>query len=185
MQPLFCYIVNGKGCTTMKEIISENKSERADGAKITKIVLMASLMKDAEAQAKELQPARRQRSYHYVIGCDGTVVQCVPENLRAWSVQNKIIDSESVSILFCTDGVMGCNVTEETWKALTELCADICKRYKIEPRIQGRSTDTVIPYFVGSYMKKNAHKLVDDVAILFKTEKKKKTTKKPKGGTEK
>lgn len=169
----------------IKEIISENKSERADGAKVTKIVLMASLMQDAEAQAKELQPARRQRSFHYVIGCDGSVVRCVPEELRAWSAQNRVIDSESVSILFCTDKVPSCNVTEKTWKALTELCADICKRYKIEPRILGRSTDTVIPYFVGAYMKKNAQKLVDDVVILYMAEKKKKTTKKPKGGTEK
>lgn len=166
----------------IKEIISENKSEREEGTKVTKIVLMASLMQDAEAQAKELQPARRQRSFHYVIGCDGSIVRCVPEEFRAWSAQNRGIDSESVSVLFCTQGIPHCGITPETWKSLVELCADICNRYSIEPYIgkYDLNKGSVIPYFIGADLRKNMTTFLSDVQ-----EKKKEKKTRKKGGASK
>lgn len=166
----------------IKEIISENKSEREEGTKVTKIVLMASLMQDAEEQAKELQPARRQRSFHYVIGCDGSVVRCVPEEFRAWSVQRRNLDSKAVSILFCTKGITNCNIMPETWKSLVELCADICNRYSFEPYIgsYGTNNGSIVPYFIGADLKKNMTTFLSDVQ-----EKKKEKKTRKKGGASK
>lgn len=166
----------------MKQIISNNKSERADGAKITKIVLMASLMQNAEAQAIELQKPRRQRSFHYIIGCDGSVIQGVPEDFRAWSAMCRSVDDISISILFCTMGSTKCGITPETWKALTELCADICKRYAIEPYLGAYDLNkgSVIPYFIGADLRQNMATFLSDV----KEKKKEKKTRK-KGGASK
>ena len=148
----------------MKMIESENKTVRPDGAKVKHVILMASLMQDAEDQAKELQPARRQRSFHYVIGCDGNMVQCVPEDFRAWSVQKRSIEENAISVLFCTKGIPNCSVMPETWKALVELVADLCRRYNLEPFTTVKRDGSIIPYFVGADMNRNFATFLSDVA---------------------
>ena len=165
----------------LKEILSENRSEREEGTKVTKIVLMASLMKDAEAQAKELQPARRQRSFHYIIGCDGKIVRGVPEEFRAWSAKNRKLDSDAVSILVCTNGIPDCNVTPEAWDSLVSLCADLCKRYKVNPCYVQQNLGTFVLYFVGSYIKNHMQALTNDIIEVIAKEK----AAKRKGGTKK
>ena len=171
----------------MKELLSPNCTKRTDGTKIKKIVLMASLMQDAEAQAKELQNPKRQRSFHYIIGCDGEVIQGVPEDCRAWSAHLRSVDEESISVLFCTKGIPDCVVTDETFDSLSKLISDICERYSITPFIAGRNEGSIILYFVGAYMQKHTQALVYDVNDLNaeKKIKKAKKTRKPKGGTEK
>ena len=165
----------------LKEILSENRSEREEGTKVTKIALTVSLMQDAESQAKELQKPRRQRSFHYIIGCDGQIVRGVPEEFRAWSAQNRKLDSEAVTILVCTKGIPECTVTPEAWDALVSLCADLCKRYKVNPCYVWQNTGTFVLYFVGAYIKNHMQALTNDIIEVIAKEK----AAKRKGGTKK
>ncbi len=73
---------------------------------------------------------KRYISAHYVVGLEGEVIQCVPEDEIAYCSNQA--NAYSISIETChpkEDGVF-LPVTE---KALAELCADICKRHKLDP----------------------------------------------------
>lgn len=69
-------------------------------------------------------------SSHYIIGLDGEIVQCVPETEVAYCTNDA--NYYSISIENChpySDG----KFTDKTLKSLIELCADLCKRYKLDP----------------------------------------------------
>lgn len=69
-------------------------------------------------------------SSHYIIGLEGEIIQCIPENEIAYCTNSA--NSYSISIENChptTDG----KFTDKTRKSLIELCADICERYNLDP----------------------------------------------------
>jgi len=63
---------------------SPNCDERKDGREPNIILLHYTGMKTGEAALKRLCSPKSKVSSHYVVFEDGRVVQCVPENLRAW-----------------------------------------------------------------------------------------------------
>lgn len=97
-------------------------------------------------------------SAHYIIGQDGEIVQCIPENEIAYHcgssqndpISNKIytdyarkkfghyaIDYKTTSPNFCTIGIEMCptdmegHFTDMTIRSAVELCAYILKRHKL------------------------------------------------------
>ncbi len=72
----------------------------------------------------------REASAHYIIGLDGEIIRCIPEN--EWSYATNDANGYSISIENCHPAKDG-KFTAATRKSLTELCADICKRYKLDP----------------------------------------------------
>ncbi len=69
-------------------------------------------------------------SSHYIIGNDGVVIRCVPENEVAYHASKA--NSYSIGIEVCHPDNTG-KYTDSAYKALIELLVDLCERYKLEP----------------------------------------------------
>lgn len=69
-------------------------------------------------------------SSQYIIGLDGEIIQCVPENEVAYCSNNR--NSDTISIECCHPLADG-KFTDATYKGLIALVADICTRYSLNP----------------------------------------------------
>lgn len=70
-------------------------------------------------------------SAHYIVGLEGEIFQCIPENEIAYCFNQA--NSYSISIETCHPDKMGkFNVVTE--KALQELVANLCKLHKLNPQ---------------------------------------------------
>ena len=69
-------------------------------------------------------------STHYIVGIEGEVVACIPENEVAYHASSA--NSTHLGIEVCHKDWEG-QFTTSTYEALVELVADICKRYKLNP----------------------------------------------------
>lgn len=70
-------------------------------------------------------------SAHYVIGLSGEIIACVPEDEIAYCSNSA--NSYSISIENCHPDSEG-RFNPATLRALTELLADLCRRYRLDPR---------------------------------------------------
>ena len=68
-------------------------------------------------------------SSHYIIGNDGVVIRCVPENEVAYHASSA--NSYSIGIEVCHPDNTG-KYTDSAYKVLIELLVDLCERYKLE-----------------------------------------------------
>lgn len=69
-------------------------------------------------------------SSHYIIGLEGEIIRCIPEDEVSWCTNQA--NSYTISIECChpnADGIFN----DKTYKSLVELCADICKRWGLNP----------------------------------------------------
>lgn len=71
-------------------------------------------------------------SSHYIIGLEGEIIRCVPENEVAYHANQA--NSYSIGIENCHPDCNG-KFNDKTYKSLVELCVDICKRYNLDPEI--------------------------------------------------
>ena len=69
-------------------------------------------------------------SSHYIIGLDGEIIRCVPENEIAY--HGNSANSYSIGIENCHPDWEG-KFNDKTYMSLIELCADLCKRYNLNP----------------------------------------------------
>ena len=69
-------------------------------------------------------------SSHYIIGNDGVVIRCVPENEVAYHASSA--NSYSIGIKVCHPDNTG-KYTDLAYKSLIELMVDLCTRYRLEP----------------------------------------------------
>ncbi len=69
-------------------------------------------------------------SSHYIVGLQGEIIQCVPENEIAYHANNA--NSYSLGIEVCHPDWIG-KFTETTYRSLIDLLVDLCKRYGLEP----------------------------------------------------
>ena len=69
-------------------------------------------------------------SSHYIIGLNGEIIQCVPENEVAYATYDA--NYYSISIECCHPKSDG-KFNDKTEKSLKELCVDLCNRYKLNP----------------------------------------------------
>ena len=67
-------------------------------------------------------------SCNYVVGCDGSIGLCVPEEDRSWCSSNRANDHRAVTIETASDSFHPYAVTDEAYSALLDLCTDICRR---------------------------------------------------------
>lgn len=74
-------------------------------------------------------PTSRRASSNYGIGVDGRVGLYVDEGDRSWASSNPQNDHRAVTIEVANDGgAPDWHVSDASWDALVELCADICRR---------------------------------------------------------
>jgi len=76
-------------------------------------------------------------SSHFIIGLDGTIIQCIPENEIAYASNNR--NADTISIECCHPKKNG-KFTNATYQALIHLSAYLCNKYEI-------TTDNVIRHY--------------------------------------
>lgn len=67
-------------------------------------------------------------SSHFVIGLDGSIIQCIPENEIAYASNKR--NSDTISIECCHPDDSG-RFTEKTYHSLVHLVSYLCDRYEI------------------------------------------------------
>ncbi len=67
-------------------------------------------------------------SSHYIIGLNGEIIRCIPENEVAFHSGSYSRNRNSIGIENCHPDWNG-QFNSNTYNSLVELCADICKRY--------------------------------------------------------
>ena len=83
-------------------------------------------------------------SANYYIDSDGTICGGVDENRRAWTSGSRDNDTTAVTIEVsnCMNGAPW-KITDSAYNSLVKLCADICKRYGINPHYNGKPDGTI------------------------------------------
>ena len=81
--------------------------------------------------------ARNKVSSHYIIGLDGTIVQCIPEKEIAYASNER--NEDTISIECCHPNKSG-KFSEATYKALIQLLAYLCAKYDF-------GTDSIIRHY--------------------------------------
>lgn len=70
-------------------------------------------------------------SSHYIIGLEGEIVRCIPENEVAFHSGSYSMNRQSIGIENCHPDWEG-KFSDDTYNSLVELCADICNRYELD-----------------------------------------------------
>ena len=83
----------------------------------------------------------RQASSNYCVGLHGDIAVSVDEDCRAWTSANEWNDQRAVTIE-CGNNPDS-SLTASGYKALIDLCADICKRNGITPHYDGTINGTI------------------------------------------
>lgn len=77
-------------------------------------------------------PVSRQASSNYGIGPDGRIGMYVEEKDRSWCSSNAANDHRAITIEIASDMTDPYAITDQAYKALVDLCVDICKRNDIK-----------------------------------------------------
>lgn len=72
--------------------------------------------------------SRYKVSSHYIIGLDGTIIQCIPEKEIAYASNDR--NSDTISIECCHPDKSG-QFTEQTYQSLVSLVAYLCDKYSL------------------------------------------------------
>lgn len=78
-------------------------------------------------------------SSHYIIGLNGEIIYCVPEDEVAFHAGDRNMNRHSIGIENCHPDWNG-KFNDATYNSLIELCVDICKRY-------GLGVDNIIRHY--------------------------------------
>lgn len=69
-------------------------------------------------------------SSHYIVGLNGEIIRCIPDDEVAFHSGSYSENRKSIGIENCHPNVDG-KFNEQTYNALVELCAELCKKYNI------------------------------------------------------
>lgn len=115
---------------------------RSDSIRKVTIHHMAGVM-SAEQCGNVFASTSRQASSNYGIGNDGEIACYVEEENAAWTSSSYWNDSQSIT-MEVSNSYAGdpWPISDAAWKSMIALCADICKRYGIEPSYTGDTDGT-------------------------------------------
>lgn len=74
----------------------------------------------------------RECSANYVVGWDGQIGLSVEEKNRSWCSSSSLNDNRAITIEVASDTSHPYKITDEAYKALIELCTDICRRNNLK-----------------------------------------------------
>lgn len=116
--------------TITKNHITGQNRPKTKRKKTTKIAVhyVGNAGSTAVANRNFFQNTKTKVSSNYIVGLDGEVICCIPDEEVAWCTNEA--NSYSVSIETChpkTDG----KFNAKTYKSLVELCAHLCEKYKL------------------------------------------------------
>lgn len=120
-----------------QELLTPNAYSRPQKTlkKVTHIVIhwVGNPTSTAIANRNYFESLRKGTTYasaHYIIGLQGEIIQCIPENEIAYHAG--VANSYSIGIENCHPNEEG-KFNAATYVSLISLCANICKRYKLDP----------------------------------------------------
>lgn len=90
-----------------------------------------------ESRKDEPDASANKVSSHYIIGLDGTIIQCIPLNELAYASNNR--NSDTISIECCHPDKKG-KFSNDTYKSLVHLSAWLCAKY-------GLNKDSIIRHY--------------------------------------
>lgn len=124
-----------------KEILSPNYGNYENGrwiggertSPITKFTIHhAAVVAPAENVANGFAYVEREASANYVIGGDGTIILCVPEEYRAWTSGNANNDNKAITVEVCNSTAdPEWKVSDAALEAVINLGVDICRRHNL------------------------------------------------------
>ena len=71
-------------------------------------------------------------SSHVIIGLNGEIIRCIPDNEEAIHASDSVVNVSSIGVEMCHPDWTG-KFNEATVKSAIEYCADICKTYNLNP----------------------------------------------------
>ena len=129
-------------------ILSPNHSglRKAKITRITPHCVVGEL--SAEAVAQSFKKPVRQASSNYIIGKDGEICLCVPEEYRSWCSSNADNDNRAVTIECASDSYAPYKMSDKVFMKLIELMTDICRRNRIRKLIWIPNKNKALNYAV-------------------------------------
>lgn len=112
--------------------ISPNKTSPRDHAIDTITIHCVVGQVSVERLGEIFAPTSKKASANYGIGSDGRVGMYVEEKDRSWCSSNADNDNRAITIECASDTKYPYAINDAVYKALIELCADICKRNNIK-----------------------------------------------------
>ncbi len=103
-------------------------------------------------------------SSHYIVGLEGEVIACIPEDEIAYHAGNSTYNATYIGIEVCHPDTTG-QYSDITYAAVIALAADICNRYELNPQ-----TDIIRHYDVTGKLCPLYYVRNDDEWSTFKTD---------------
>jgi len=118
----------------LASIIKLTKKYSTRKSRITKITIHHSAsVNTAEEIATFFANSGKAASANYCIGVYGDIALSVPEEYRAWTSSNRANDDTAITIEVSNSKASGdYPISDASYKALIDLCVDICKRNNIQ-----------------------------------------------------
>lgn len=146
--------------------------------KIKKITIhhMAGNLSVESCGALFAKPSRRASS-NYGIGTDGRIALYVEEANRSWCSSSSENDNQAITIEVANDVIGGnWHISDKAYKALIELCVDICKRNDIKELVwNGTKSGTLTCHYMfaatacpGAYLKSKMPEIAKEVNTRLK-----------------
>lgn len=107
---------------------TKNRNHAIDTITIHCVVGQCSV----ETLGNVFAPKSRKASSNYGVGYDGRIGMYCEEKDRSWCTSNAANDHRAITIEVASEKKHPYAITDEAYKALVELCADICKRNNIK-----------------------------------------------------
>ena len=115
----------------VNDVLISPKCNSRDGRKISRITIHHSAgVSTAADMLYYFYTTNKDASANYVIGNDGLIGGCVPEEFRAWTSGSWDNDSQAITIEV-SNSVYGdpWPVGTAAWNSMIKLCVDICRRH--------------------------------------------------------
>ena len=126
------------GFKQAKHFPSQNFGVRRGVTRPDLIILHYTAMQDARAALERLCSQDHEVSAHYLIACDGSILQLVSEDQRAWHAGKSFwrgqVDINSHSIGIELDNAGTHPFPDSQMESLIRLCHDIQQRWSIVPQ---------------------------------------------------
>ena len=128
-------------CNSIFDFGTKNSNERVE--KITKITphhMAGNLTSDFCAKMHYNGDC----SANYYIGTDGKITGGVSETRRAWTSSSSWNDQRAITFEVANNTFEpNWGISDAAYNSLVKLCADICKRYNINPHFDGTTNGSI------------------------------------------
>lgn len=128
-------------CNNVFDFGNKNSNDRVEKvSKITPHHMAGNLTADFCARMHYSGNA----SANYYIGSDGKITGGVSETRRAWTSSSPWNDQRAITFEVANDsGNPDWHISDKAYASLVKLCADICKRYGIDPHFTGDKNGSI------------------------------------------